>query len=153
MIRAIHILSIDDHNERERLAQGVFDGDGFRKSTGGRIQDRAMVEAANKGHGWTLSVYNFGNAFIHLSDFHDLDVQDPLTRIPAEEREALLKHLRSYHEGPGPNPTFEDIVPLLPCVFKKIKDNLLCYVRDLESSASTEIDQAPITEPFSEPSS
>lgn len=92
-----------------------------------------MVVLAQRLHGWTKSVYEFGCAFIHLSSLHDYRTRDPLQQIADAEREAILGYLRCYHGGPAePSPTFADIVPFLPSVFAKIAGNLECYVQLLE---------------------
>jgi len=103
------------------------------------VTDREMVDFADALHGWARSVYSFGCAFIHLSRFHDYQVRDLVDQISAEERDAILAHLRYYHAGPpGLSPTFADVVPLLPSVFEKIADNLECYIRDLENDGEIE---------------
>jgi hypothetical protein len=108
----------------------------WRHSSGrrrGRITDREMVEFAQKLQGWTGSVYRFGCAFIHLSRNHDYLVRDPFRALPKSEQRDILKHLRYYHGGPTEeNPSFSDLLPLLPQVFRKISDNLRCYVEMLE---------------------
>ncbi len=96
-----------------------------------------MVELTNRLHGWTKSVYEFGCAFIHLSNLHDYLSRDPLAQIAQSERDAILGHLRAYHGGPTEaQPTFGDIVPFLPRVFEKIAGNLECYVKDLEQNGT-----------------
>lgn len=92
-----------------------------------------MVDLANKLQGWTESVYRFGCAFIHLSNFHDYNERDPMDMITDEEKKAILDHMRYYHGGPlEPNPTFKHLVVYLPQVFEKIASNLECYVKNLE---------------------
>jgi hypothetical protein len=46
-----------------------------------------MVDLAQILQGWTRSVYKFGCAFIHLSSLHDYNERDPLSQLPAEEKE------------------------------------------------------------------
>ncbi len=60
-----------------------------------------------------------------------------MAQVSRAERDAILHHLRYYHGGPTTDePTFDDVVPLLPRVFEKIADNLECYVKDLEQNGS-----------------
>lgn len=135
MIRVIFLLAQNDMAYRNELIEASVSGKKWT-ATGSRrtITDREMVELANKLHGWTRSVYQFGCGFIHLSNLHDYRNRDPLAQITREEREAILEHLRNYHGGPSNlSPTFDDIVPLLPKVFEKIADNLECYLRQIEN--------------------
>jgi hypothetical protein len=98
-----------------------------------------MVELTDKLHGWTKSVYDFGCAFIHLSNLHDHAARDPLAQITEAERKAILDHLRHYHGGPhGAAPGFAEVVPYLPRVFTKIADNLECYVKQVERDGELE---------------
>jgi len=136
MIRVIFLLAQKDRGYRNELIEAAVSGKAWTaRGTRRKITDRDMVELANKLHGWTRSVYQFGCGFIHLSSLHDYRDRDPLAQISEEEREAILEHLRSYHGGPlNPSPTFDDIVPLLPKVFEKIASNLECYLRQIEGN-------------------
>jgi len=135
LVRIIYLLSIADRQRRTELMQASAEG---RKWTvaGSRmvITDRDMVELAQRLHGWTESVYRFGCAFIHLSRFHDYRERDPMAQISTEERLAILGHMRAYHGGPSADDaTFQDLRPYLPMVFAKIRDNLECYLKNLEA--------------------
>jgi len=130
------LLAQSDRGYRDELIEASVSGKAWTaRGAQRRITDREMVELANKLHGWTRSVYQFGCGFIHLSSLHDYRNRDPLTQIPKIEREAILAHLRCYHGGPSnPSPTFDDIVPLLPNVFEKIADNLEYYLLQIENN-------------------
>lgn len=134
MVRVIYLLAQPDRTYRNQLIASAISGKTWTvKGSRHRITDRVMVDLAQKLHGWTRSVYEFGCGFIHLSNLHDYRTRDPLTQISPAERDTILEHLRYYHGGPSnPAPTFDDIVPLLPRVFDKIADNLACYLKQLE---------------------
>jgi hypothetical protein len=134
MVRVIYLLSVEDRTVRASLIDASVEGRiWYHHGTRRRITDREMVDLANSLHGWTRSVYRFGCAFIHLSSFHDYDHRNPLAQIPAEERAAILEHMRYYHGGPlADHPTFEELACLLPCVFEKVASNLAHYILDLE---------------------
>jgi hypothetical protein len=136
MVRVIYLLSISDMAYRDNLIRDSVEGRKWReKGSNKSITDREMVDLANKLQGWTESVYRFGCAFIHLSNFHDHKKRDPMGMISAEEKESLLEHMRAYHGGPLiPNPKFTDLIPFLPMVFHKIADNLECYIKSLEKN-------------------
>jgi hypothetical protein len=141
MIRVIFLLSLKDTACRDELIKASVEGREWTTRTAKgkkrRITDREMAELANQLQGWTLSVYRFGCAFIHLSSFHDYHDRDPMAAISNDEKEAILRHMRYYHGGPiQPNPKFADLITYLPEVFDKIARNLECYVRDLETGGS-----------------
>lgn len=134
MIRTIYLLSIQDRAERQRLIDASVNGAQWTvKGKTARITDKDMAEHAGQFQGWTASVYKFGCAFIHLSDFHDYSDRDPFRNLPDEEREEILRHMRSYHGGPiEDDPSFGDISRYFPAVFDKVSSNLECYLESLE---------------------
>jgi|SRR6266571_720786 len=140
MVRVIFLLAQRDRNYRAQLIESATSGEKWTaKDSRTRVTDRDMVNLAQRLHGWTRSVYEFGCGFIHLSNLHDYRNRDPLTQIVPAERDAILAHLRYYHGGPSNStPTFDDLIPLLPRVFDKIADNLECYVKDLEADGDLE---------------
>jgi hypothetical protein len=134
MIRAIYLLSIAEMEYRNALVLASVENRPWRTKNGRKITDRMMVDLAQRLHGWTQSVYTFGCAFIHLSSFHDHGHRDPIKAISADERAAILRHMRYYHGGPaGPEFSLDDLVPYLPSVLEKISANLECYLKDLEA--------------------
>ncbi|MBL8100422.1 MAG: hypothetical protein JNK81_14655 [Anaerolineales bacterium] len=140
MIRVIYLLSIKDITYRNELITASVHGKEWKeKNTKKRITDRKMADLANELQGWTKSVYSFGCAFIHLSNFHDYKQRDPLSMISNEEREAIISHMKAYHFGPqNPKPKFSDLIPYLPSVFSKIKSNLEVYIIDLQNGETIE---------------
>ncbi len=138
LVRVVFLLAQTDGRYRHQLIKASVEGKKWTaQGSRRRVTDREMVALTDRLHGWTRSVYEFGCAFIHLSNLHDYRKREPLAQIPPLEREAILRHLRFYHGGPTTKePTFSDIVPLLPRVFEKIADNLECYVKDLEQNGS-----------------
>lgn len=135
MVRVIYLLSIADKPYRQQLIDASINGEKWTaKGKNARITDREMVELAQSLHGWTRSVYKFGCAFIHLSNFHDYQNHDPLLSLPKGEKADILQHMQYYHSGPNvADPTFEDLLPYLPRVLEKVADNLECYVKQLEA--------------------
>lgn len=143
MVRTIWLLSIMDMAERTRLIKATLTGEKWTMTTNNgnarKITDREMVELAQKLQGWTQSVYKFGCAFIHLSDFHNHAVQDPFRRLPESERQDILVHMRNYHGGPPEdNPDMAEIARYLPHVFDKIAGNLEFYLKLLENGKGIE---------------
>ncbi|MBC8378087.1 MAG: hypothetical protein H8E62_02845 [Planctomycetes bacterium] len=139
MVRVIYLLTITDLNERKRLINQTLNGEIWTVLTeNGKIKkvtDRDMVELSNKLQGWTLSVYKFGCAFIHFSNFHDYRNENPFDLLDPDEQSSILDHMRYYHGGPKENhPSFEEIASYFPRVFHKIAGNLECYIKDLESN-------------------
>ncbi|NNN06576.1 MAG: hypothetical protein HKL90_11805 [Elusimicrobia bacterium] len=137
MVRTIYLLAINDLAERRRLIRQTLKGERWRiKGANGKsrkVTDREMVELAQKLRGWTKSVYRFGCAFTHLSDFHNHFAQNPFDGLSEYERFDVLAHMRQYHGGPeSDNPNMNELSIYIPMVFRKISENLLCYVEHLE---------------------
>ena len=99
-----------------------------------------MVELTDKLQGWTKSVYKFGCAFIHLSNRHAYNNNNPFESLPDTEKEDILSHMRHYHGGPNSDfPSFEELASYFPMVFEKIASNLECYLKELESNQTIEV--------------
>jgi len=142
MVRVIYLLSIQDVGTREKLIAQTLDGKKWEIVRNGKkynVTDREMVDTSSQIHGWALSIYKFGCAFIHLSNFHDYSEQNPFDGLSEIDRRDVLMHLRNYHSGPAAdNPSFAELADYFPDVFTKIKDNLECYLHDLESNTTGE---------------
>lgn len=147
LVRVVYLLHVSDDARRADLVRDAVEGIQWTQpQSRRRVTDREMAELANGLNGWTLSVYKFGCAFIHLSSFHDYRERDPMEMISQDEREAILSHMRHYHGGPCENrPSFEELAFFLPAVFQKISSNLECYLKQLEELAVT------VTEDISTP--
>jgi uncharacterized protein (DUF1015 family) len=137
MIRVIYLLTIKDLAERRRLINSTLEGKKWMVPTSkGKLKiltDRAMIDIAQQLQGWTQSVYRFGCAFIHLSNFHNHLVQNPFDALSEPERQDILSHMRYYHGGPcHDNPDMDELSDYLPQVLEKITDNLRRYLEPLE---------------------
>lgn len=136
MIRVIYLLKIDDINERARLIKLTLNGCKWNYQTEklkfSNITDKNMVDVSQEVQGWTQSVYMFGCAFIHLSDFHNHITQNPFHKLSAEEKRNILQHMRHYHGGPShDNPDMKEIAEYIPRIFEKISSNLSYYLDEL----------------------
>ena len=113
LIRVLYLLSITDIDERERLMSCTLSGERWKITTNNGkkaiVTDAVMVEASQNFEGWAKSVYKFGCAFIHLSNFHGYLSSNPLDAISNMEKADILEHMRCYHHGPtSDNPTFNE---------------------------------------------
>jgi hypothetical protein len=138
MVRVIYLLSIRNPTERHRLVVATLGGERWTIATPKgkfrQVTDSEMVELAQNLQGWTQSVYKFGCAFVHLSDFHNHLAENPFEKLPHEERQAILQHMRYYHFGPASDePTMAELAMYVPAVFEKIASNLEGYVKSLEN--------------------
>lgn len=135
LVRVIFLLSQTDRAYRGALIAASVEGRPWTKKDGkGRITDREMVDLSKDLFNWAKNVYEFGCAFIHLSGFHDYATRDPMERVSAAERSTIASYLNYYHlVHLAPNVKFSDILPCLPGVLDKIRSNLECYLKDLES--------------------
>jgi hypothetical protein len=138
MVRVIYLLAIDDLVERYRLVNQTLNGQVWTVTTVNgkqkKITDREMVELSDGLQGWTSSVYKFGCAFIHLSNFHNYSDLNPFDTLSVVEQRDMLSHLRHYHWGPqDDHPDFAELASYFPSVFRKIASNLAGYINNLES--------------------
>jgi hypothetical protein len=141
MIRVIYLLGIRNLAERKRLIGSTLQGKMWRVRTAGgkyiNVTDRRMVDFAQQLKGWTQSVYKFGCAFVHLSDFHNHIAQNPFDKLEKSERQNILSHMRCYHGGPcDDNPEMAELASYIPRVFGKIADNVECYLKQLEANGT-----------------
>ena len=143
LIRVLYLLSISDMVERKRLMECTLSGERWTiKTLKGKqaiVTDAMMVEVSENFEGWARSVYKFGCAFVHLSNFHGYNASNPLKTLSDEEKIDILSHMRHYHHGPNhDNPTFQELASYFPRVFKKIKGNLESYLEDLAEDVTIE---------------
>ncbi len=141
MIRVIYLLAIKDVSERQRLICSTLRGEKWRirthKGNWKKVNDKEMVDLAQELQGWTQSVYKFGCAFVHLSDFHNHFAENPFDKLEEAEKRDILSHMRYYHNGPAvENPGVSELASYVPAVFDKIADNLECYLKQLEQDGS-----------------
>ena len=134
LVRVIFLLSQTDHEYRGALIEASVNGCQWTKKGGkGRITDREMVELSSSLFNWAKNVYEFGCAFIHLSNFHDYATRDPMEIISPAERSTIALYMNYYHLTHfSPMVTFPEIMPYLPVVFEKIRSNTECYLKNLE---------------------
>lgn len=134
MVRMIYLLHLNDLNYRNHLIRQTLSGERWRKlENNAIITDRAMVDISDDLNGWTESVYKFGCAFIHLSNFHDYQENDPFDQLTNQKKEDIKQHLNNYHFFPlSQNLSIQTISPYLPKVFDKISNNLERYIQDIK---------------------
>ena len=142
LVRVIFLLA-QPSPYREDLIRASINGERWLRPNGrSSVTDREMVDLSTRLIGWTQSVYKFGCAFVHLSNLHNYDVNDPLAKLPGTEREDILRHMRYYHGGPkSDHPTLDDLLPFIPKVLKNISDNLEYYLEQLEAGFNPELEE------------
>jgi hypothetical protein len=132
LIRVCYLLRINNLTDRYKLIQDTLSGLEW-KIDNNRITDRKMVNIASQYNHWAPEVYDFGNSFTHLTNFHDYKQNDPLKLMDDSKKQAIRKYLNSYHFFPSSQPvTFENVIHYLPQVATKVSDNLHSYLKDLE---------------------
>jgi hypothetical protein len=98
------------------------------------LTDRKMVDIARQYNHWAPEVYQFGNSFTHLTNYHDFKNTDPLLQLDANRKATIRHYLHTYHFFPNDGAiTFERVVPFIPKVARKVSDNLNSYLNDLEN--------------------
>ena len=144
MVRIIFLLS-KDKCEREKYIVDLLNGERWKVQTSpGKeryVLDKDMIDLAQTLQGWTKSVYKFGCAFIHLSEYHNYFHSDPVLKLSNDELQDIAAHLSWYH---GYNQkeelTLEAIKIYIPMIFNKINENLECYIKDLETGRTLDND-------------
>lgn len=144
MVKTVFLLS-RDKLEREKYATELLGGQRWKmKTITGKernVLDKDLVDLAQTLQGWTRSVYKFGCAFIHLSEFHNYFASNPFSNLSCTELEDIAAHLAQYH---GYDPTKElsidSIRMYIPMIFDKIHGNLECYIADLEAGRELDDD-------------
>ena len=89
-----------------------------------RVTDRDMLIEG----GWEEVVYNFGCGLIHLSDKHLYRDLDPILKIKKEEKDRIIGYLSFYHGFSEKEVDMNDIIEYLPKIYKKIYENIECYL-------------------------
>lgn len=146
MIRVIYLLAVTDVTERQRLIDSTLRGEKWKVQTNkGKwrdVTDREMVDLAQHLQGWTQSVYKFGCAFVHLSDFHNHLAQNPFDKLMKFEKQDILSHMRYHHDGPSHDDLdMAELAIYVPQVFEKIARNLECYLIELEQNNALDEDE------------
>ncbi|WP_046756609.1 hypothetical protein [Kordia jejudonensis] len=137
MVRVIYLLNETDLNKRESFIRQTLDGAkwSFVNHNGKKqkVTDRDMVELSDSLNGWTQNVYKFGCAFIHLSNFHDYQSEDPFQSLEDFDKDSIINQLINYH-GANLNKksTLNDLIRFLPSVMNKISSNYECEIKSLE---------------------
>lgn len=139
MIRVIYLLNVSDLDQRQDLITQTLSGQKWKLNNKNRktinITEKDMVELSYSLFGWTKSVYKFGCAFIHLSDFHNYLVSDPFQKLSYEDREDIVKHVNNYHmTSLKSDCSIQEFYPLIMTIFEKVSGNLGCYLDSLEKN-------------------
>jgi hypothetical protein len=96
------------------------------------VFDRDMVDFAEGLTGWARRVYDYSNAFIHLSSQHDYGAHDPFQDLDYDEWGAIASYLQQYGGTVTANSTFEEVADYVPKVLDKITKNLEVQLNTLE---------------------
>jgi hypothetical protein len=78
MVRAIYLLSCAQERRADLIIK-TLQGQKWN------ITDRDMVNLSQNLHGWTESVYKFGCAFIHLSEYHAYASENPFLKLGVDD--------------------------------------------------------------------
>lgn len=136
MVRVLFLLS-KERIIREHLLNQFFNEEINKrwKLDGKTVFDRLMVDKASYIHGWASMVYDFCNAFIHLSSFHYYLEDDPFLFYEQEDLQDIKRYMIQNHSFPAEKDiTFESMKPYLLNIFNKINDNLDSYLQQLENN-------------------
>lgn len=137
MVRVIYLNHETDSKKREAFIRQTLNGEkwSFINHNGKKqtITDKDMVDLADTLNGWTQNVYKFGCAFIHLSNFHEYQTEDPFQSLDDADKDRIIFQLHQYH---GANLTrassLNELIHFLPNVMDKISSNYEYDIKSLE---------------------
>lgn len=137
MVRVIFLLNETDLGKRDAFIRQTLNGEkwSFINNNGKRqkITDKDLVDLANNLNGWTQNVYKFGCAFIHLSNFHDYQSENPFKALEDSDKDSIINQLHNYHGAIlDRDSSLHDIIHYLPSVMDKISSNYECEIKSLE---------------------
>jgi len=127
------LIRVNDFNsessvKKEVLLDNFFAGNRWSKT------DRVMVESISSRIGWAKHIYEFGCALIHLSPYHDWATNDRISNLTNDKRCLIVKAIKEQQYDPtltlNENFGFNDLIRFAPLIFKKLRDNLLCEMRN-----------------------
>lgn len=133
LIRVCYLNALMETAEIDRLIEDTVNGVEW-KINDKRITDKKMINIASQYNHWAPEVYQFGNCFTHLTNYHDYQHIDPLVNLDMKVKHTIKQYLNTYHAFPIINDvTFQNVIPYLPKVAEKISHNLQSYITDLKS--------------------
>lgn len=132
-IRVVYLAAIGDLDERRRLIVDAIHGRKWRLPNGKKLFERTMVEYATQPHSWVRDLYDFGCAFVHLSNGHDYLARDPFRSLSVPKRVRIAKYLADFYGADvDDTSSFEEIARYSVQVFEKMKNNAEGYLRAIE---------------------
>ena len=140
-IRIIYLGRLNSVQERERLINLTFNDEKWNTLTVNSnmkiITDKDMVDIASEVKGYVQYLYKFGCGFIHLSNFHNYQNENPFKKLKLNEQIDIKFYLHQYHGfSIENNLTIESIENLIPKIFDKISQNMLYYNEQLLNNGS-----------------
>ncbi len=132
-VRVVYLATMEDLSYREHLMECTIKGEKWtEKGKKRKITDREMVDIANRLKGYVQYAYKFGCSFIHLSDSHDYKNVNPFASLSMDEQNNIAFYLNYYHGYPTTEKlSINSISRLIPNIFDKISNNMLCYTKHL----------------------
>lgn len=136
-IRVIYLGKLRNMGERERLMTLTINGKQWDEITVNgklkKITDRDMVNFANVLYGYIEYVYKFGCGFIHLSNNHDYQNENPFDSLSEDDRTSIVTYLNQYHGYPIESElTIDNFRPFIINVYEKVSSNMLYHLEELK---------------------
>lgn len=143
-VRIMYLGRISDISNRERLMQQTLNGQKWNEVTiNGKLKtvtDRDMVDKSSELKGYIQYVYKFGCGFIHLSDFHNYESENPFDKLEYSEQFDIKLYLHQYHGFPRDGElSISTLRMYIPSVFEKISSNMACYYGSLINDEMIEL--------------
>jgi len=132
LIRVDYLASVVPYADRDALCRDALSGKRWQKRTlKGKYTDIRDVDFhtwAKDNHSWVTMAYKYSSKFIHLTNYWDYSASDPIAQMPEDDRTEMASYLKFYHNYKGDTLKLCDVFELLPQVFEKIRDNVVCLV-------------------------
>ncbi len=97
LIRVDYLASTVPLPERDGLCRGALSGARWQRRTAkGKCVDISDVEFhtyAKNNHSWVSLAYKYRSKLIHLTNFWNYGMSDPLATIPADDRLEIVSYL------------------------------------------------------------
>jgi len=120
-------FSNSDPTKQEKILDDFFEGKKWSN------YDRNMVNALSRKLGWAEHIYDFCCAFVHLSPYHDWASTDDIPNLTQDKRRQIVSAIKGQQDDVWGYDTtfvinedfgFNDLLPFVPHIFKKLKSNL-----------------------------
>ena len=133
----IRVMFLETSTNKEHLMRQTLSGIKWNITSNGqtiKITDRYMLDNMKDYHMdvWECEyIYKIGCFFIHLSKFHNYEIENPFAQYSEIDKQKIVQFIKSRHgyekDASQLNVNnVETLIPFLPLIMNKISSNLQC---------------------------